>query len=173
MGLAPAQSGWLPKLAGATKGCTRRSRLLPSGFQGRLSRPCSSTLCALAKNRVMRFFGPLARPVSRYMLFRLSKKMKFHSASRKPFAEEAPVIAVAKQIREQLAQRYDCDPSTPLFSSTGYRPSTTHAIPRSLDIICYGLDEAVRKARGRESGCRDDAVSISSTIETLSCTKRS
>lgn len=81
-------------------------------------------------------------------------------------------MAVAQWIREQLAQRYDCDPSTPLFSSTGYRPSTTRAIPRSIDIICHGLEDAVLRARKSGFGCSEDVVSTSSTIETLNSTMR-
>lgn len=76
--------------------------------------------------------------------------MKFRSASRAFFAEEAPVIAVARKAREELAQRYNCDPNTPLFGTTGYKPAKD-TIPRAIDIICYGFDMAVRKARDSES----------------------
>jgi hypothetical protein len=81
------------------------------------------------------------------------KKLDFHINSRKPFAEEAPVMAAVKQARKQIGQLQ----GSALFRMTSNVAAEPTVIPRALDIIRGGMETAVQKAmhKGYAQGVLD------------------
>ena len=70
------------------------------------------------------------------------KKLEFHIYSRKPFAEEAPVMAAVDQARKQIGQVQ----GSAIFRITSHVSAEPTVIPRAVDIIRGGMETAVQNA---------------------------
>lgn len=73
----------------------------------------------------------------------------FHGNSRKPLPSEAPVIAVVASLRAAAAGTEGLATNMPFFTQPSSPMSSPANIPRSLDIIRYGVIEAIRIANAR------------------------
>jgi len=72
----------------------------------------------------------------------IPKKLDFHNDSRKPFAEEAPVIDAVERARKQVGVVQ----GSALFNGSSYVSATPTVIPRALDIIRNGMGTALERA---------------------------
>lgn len=71
------------------------------------------------------------------------KKLHFHDDSRKAFSDEKPVIDAVEQARTQVGYAL----GAALFENSSYGSAAPTEIPRAVDIIRYGMSDAVKRAR--------------------------
>ncbi|WP_058048824.1 hypothetical protein [Janthinobacterium sp. Ant5-2-1] len=57
-----------------------------------------------------------------------------HSGSRKPFAEEAPVVEAAQQAAQVVAEKYGKPPGAAMFRDTGKVSAATPVHPQAVDL---------------------------------------
>lgn len=82
-----------------------------------------------------------------------TENLDFHINSRKPFAEEAPVMAAVEQARKQIGRLQ----GSALFRKNSHVSAEPTVIPRAVDIIRGGMKTAVQQAmeRGYVQGAGD------------------
>lgn len=72
-------------------------------------------------------------------------KLDFHIHSRKPFAEESAVMDAVQQARKQVGQVQ----GAAMFKGKVHVVALPTVIPRAVDIIREGMDNALEKAVSR------------------------
>lgn len=73
----------------------------------------------------------------------------FHSNSRKPFADEEGILELATSLRVSIMGKEKAESNLPLFQQPVLPVVDAQNIPRALDIIRYGMDEAIRIAKAQ------------------------
>jgi hypothetical protein len=64
----------------------------------------------------------------------LDLRLFVHSDSRKPFAEEAPVVATAHQAAKVIAEKYGKPPGAAMFRDTGKVSAAAPVHPQAVDL---------------------------------------
>ena len=85
----------------------------------------------------------IANIVARKTMAQLNRhydKLNIHSGSRKPFAEEAPVLDAARQAAEAISEKYGKPPGTAMFKGTTNVALMGKGHPQALDIARETVD---------------------------------
>jgi hypothetical protein len=82
----------------------------------------------------------LSERTSMVQLNRVYDQLNIHSGSRKPFAEEAPVIDAARQAAEAISEKYGKPAGTAMFKGTTNLASTAKGHPQAVDIARATID---------------------------------
>lgn len=85
------------------------------------------------------------------------KELIFHVGSRKPFAEEAPVVDAAQQAAAQIAHKYGTVEGSAVFKVFSNLSAKPTVYPQAVDIVRHGIAE-VAGAGARAGAGHAEAV---------------
>ncbi|MGK5015006.1 hypothetical protein [Janthinobacterium sp. HLS12-2] len=74
--------------------------------------------------------------------------IKIHSGSRKPFAEEAPVVEAARQAAADIAQKYGKIEGAALFKGSAHIAALPTVHPQAVDIAREALSRLSNVSNG-------------------------
>lgn len=73
------------------------------------------------------------------------KQLRFHTASRKPFEGEEPVIAAVKRAQKDIATINGVIKGSALFRITAHVMANPSVVPHAVDIVRGGVEQAIAR----------------------------